>query len=40
MYFSESFVTAIIIGALIMISAATITLVVLVIGDIRNKRIW
>ena len=40
MYFSETFVTVMITTALVVISVSIITLTVLVINDIRNKRLW
>ncbi|GAA0549778.1 hypothetical protein GCM10009415_34640 [Chitinophaga japonensis] len=40
MYFTESFVSVMIIGALILISIAVIVLLALLITDIKNKKLW
>jgi hypothetical protein len=40
MYFSETFITVMIIVALSMISITIITLLILVASDIRNKKLW
>jgi|GEM_PF-5565004 len=40
MYFTESFVSVMIIFALIVISVAVIVLLALLITDIKNKKLW
>ncbi|TCS90212.1 hypothetical protein EDD80_101411 [Anseongella ginsenosidimutans] len=40
MFFSQGFITFIIILSLVMISVATITLLVLLVNDIKNKKVW
>lgn len=40
MYFSQAFVSTMIIAALVFIAAASVILIYLLIKDIRNKKLW
>lgn len=40
MYFSQTFISVMIIGALVFIAAASAILIILLIKDIRNKKLW
>ena len=40
MYFPESFVHIMIISALVFIGIGSVVLIILLISDIRNKKLW
>lgn len=40
MYFSEQFINIMIMASLVAISIASVVLIVLLINDIRRKRLW